>query len=238
MKKSIFLSCFTVLLISCTFSQELNLDEVLAKYYQETGMEKMHQLSTVIMTGSLTQQDYMPLKIIKMRPDKYRMEFDVADISALQVFDGINAWMTAPWTGNPKPQSMNPERSAEMRSKADFDGLLFDWKKKGHIAELVLNDTVSPCFYKIKLTRKDGGREYYFIDRKDFLLKKRIFFRKGKDKEIEIGNLFRDFRSIDGIVFNFVTETTMDGQSVSLTQFDTIELNKPVDEKIFVQPDN
>jgi hypothetical protein len=237
MKKHILLLGLLFLIPSMLKATDPTLEEILLKYYKATGLEKLLTIKTVEMTGSLIQQDIMPLKVIKMRPDKFKMEFDVQDITAYQVYDGKTAWMTAPWTGNPKPQPMSADRAKDLRSRADFDGILFNWQAKGHHAELVGRETLdSLSAYKIKLTRDDGGIEYYFIDASDFLLKKRISYRKGRDKDVVIENFYSDYRNVEDVMFNFVTETAMDGQIVSKSQFETIKLNLPVDETIFNMP--
>ncbi|MBL7138996.1 MAG: hypothetical protein ISS17_09505 [Bacteroidales bacterium] len=91
-------------LFSSSQAQELTLDEIMERYYAASRMEKLQEVNTIIMTGLRVQQDIMPLKIIRKRPNLFLMEFDVADLTAYQAYDGENAWMTAPWTGNAAPQ--------------------------------------------------------------------------------------------------------------------------------------
>jgi hypothetical protein len=221
------------------YSQNMKLEDILENYFKANGFDKMQKVQTIIMKGTLVQQDAMPVKIVKMRPDKYLMEFDVADITAYQGYDGKTAWMTTPWTGNPKPQLMPEDRARNMRNTSDFDGLLFNWKAKGHSAELAGLDSVEKTpAYKIKLTRKDGGIEYYFIDTRNYMLQKRISYRMIRGKESEVENFFHDYKSVDGIMFPFVIDGSIDGQPYSSNQYDTIELNTPFDEKLFEMPVN
>jgi hypothetical protein len=223
-------------LASGLMAQELNLEQVLDKYYQAGCFDKLKHVKTIIMTGNLVQQDLMPVKIIRVRPDKYMMEFDVADMTAYQVFDGQNGWMTAPWTGNSVPQAVTAERAIDLKNKADMDGILYHPKKKGHNAELAGTDTVNGLtVYKIKVTRQDGGIEYYFIDHSGFMLQKRLYFRNSGGKELSIENFYKDYRKVDGIPFAFIVETNNAGR-VNEIQFESIELNKHVDLKIFTMP--
>ena len=93
------------------------------------------------MTGSITKQTAMPLKITKMRDAKYKIENDVADIYTCQSYDGQTAWeITTPWTGNSKPHIMQAEATKDIIAKADFDGVLYNRKEKGHIAELIAKE--------------------------------------------------------------------------------------------------
>jgi len=237
MSKFIVLIGLFFLTFTPAYNQDLTLDEVLEKYFKASGLDVFQSSKTIIMIGTLTQQDIMPLKIIKLRPDKYRMDFSVQDSPAIQAFDGQTAWWTMPWTGNNKPQIMSEERAKDIRIRADFDGILFNWQAKGHFAELVGREPMDSLqVYKIKVTRKDGGIEYYFIDAMRFLLQKRFSYRKQRDKEAEVENYFRDYRNIEGVQMAFVTENRIDGQTVSIVEYESVELKKPVDEKIFEMP--
>jgi len=237
MNKFMILTGLMLLTFATAHPQDLTLDKVLEKYFKASGLDILLKSKSIIMTGTSTQQDIMPLKIIKLRPDKYRMDFSVQDSPAIQAYDGQTAWWTMPWTGNNKPQLMPEERAKDLRIKADFDGILFNWKAKGHFVELVGQEPMDSLrVYKIKVTRKDSGIEYYYIDTKEFLLQKRISFRKLGDQEVEVENYFTDYRIIGGVPVSFVTKNRMGGQTVSVVEYESVELNKPVDEKIFEMP--
>lgn len=238
MKKNIFTAIFLNILITSAFAQEQTLDKILENYYKLNGFDKLQKINTIIMTGHITKQDYMPMKIIKVRPDKYKMEFDIQDMTAYQSYDGKTAWMTAPWTGNAKPQLMQEDAAKDIKVKADFDGVIYNWKKKEHKAELIGKDSLNNIeVYKIKLTRKDGGVEYYFIDIKEYLLQKKITTRISRGQEIEVASFYSDYRDIEGIKFSFTNENFMGGQPYSTIQYDTIELNKKIDDAIFKMPE-
>lgn len=218
-------------------AQELTLENVLEKYYTAGNFEKLRQVNSIIMTGSIVQQDLMPIKIIRVRPDKYMMEFDLADMTAYQAYDGQTGWMTAPWTGNAAAQIMPPERLKDLKNRAEMDGPLVNWKEKGHFLELIGKDTLEDMLvYKIKIIRNDGGIEYNFIDNTGFMLRKRTSFRMAGGKEVTVENYFRDYRKVDGIPFAFTLETNNGGR-VNEIQYETIELNKPIDLEIFSMPD-
>lgn len=232
----LFLGLFFILALGLP-AQEQKLEQILDKYYQAGNFDKLSRVKTIIMTGSLVQQDRMPVKIVRVRPDKYMMEYDVVDLTAYQVYDGQTAWMTAPWTGNATAQVMTPERAVDLKIRADMDGILFNWKEKGHFVELAGKDTLNGLgLYKIKVVRKDGGTEYNFIDINGFMLQKRIFFRQSGGKEIMVENFFRDYRMVDGIPFPFIIETKYSGRESEI-QFETVNLNEPVDLKIFTIPE-
>lgn len=230
---------FVILLTGCTlFAQEPGIDQILSRHYQATGMEKLQKINTVVMKGTIIQNDAMPVKITRMRPDKYLMEFDVMDMSTCQAFDGETAWSTAPWTGTAKPQPMPEDRARDLRSRADFDGILFNWKEKGHQVEYSGIDTVENVqVYRLNVTKKDGGTESLFLGTADYLLKKRSFTRMSRGKELPVEIFFPDYRQVGGIFFAFRQDTHLGGQLYNSVQLDEVLLNEPVDVKIFSMPE-
>jgi hypothetical protein len=236
MKKRDFLVGLLVVLCTGLGAQELKLDEVLTKYYEAGNFEKLTQVGTIVMTGTIVQQDLMPVKIVKARAARYLMEYDVADLTAYQGFDGEQAWYTAPWTGNAAPQIATPDKATDLKVRADFDGILYDWKQKGHSLELDGTDTVNGLTaYKIKVVRKDGGTEYNLIDNKGFLLQKRISFRQLGGKEVKVESTYHEYRKVEGIPFPFRVETNTGGR-VNEIQFDSVAVDIPVNLMIFLMP--
>jgi len=233
-KAVLFIVCMTVL--PGAMAQEMTLEQVLAGYYRAGNFEKLAGVKTVIMTGTIVQQDLMPVKIVRMRPDKYLMEYDVADMTAYMGYDGHIAWMTAPWTGNAAPQAAPAERSADLKIRADMDGVLVDATKKGHALELAGTDTLDGVIlHKIKVTRQDGSVEYECLDPSSFLIVKRIFYRQMRGQEVQVENYYQDYREVEGIPFAFTVETRYPNFSTEM-QFDSVVLDREVDVKIFEMP--
>ena len=237
MRKKTSLAVAVLMICSMAGAQEVNLADILSNHYKATGLGKLRKVNTITMTGTIIQQDAMPVKIIKMRPDKYLMEFDVQDITGFQGYDGHTAWSTAPWSGNPKPQVMPDDRAGELRSRGDFDGLLYNWKEKGHSVELAGRDTVekTPAF-KLKITKKEGGIEFYYLDATKFTILKRKYSRMMRGQEVAVENYFHEYRMVQGVLFAFTQVTYFGGQLYNTLQFDTIQLNNPVDTNSFRMP--
>jgi hypothetical protein len=231
-------SLFIFLSVSfASYSQDLSLDEILSRNFSAMGIDKLQKVNTISIKGTIVQQDAMPVEILRMRPDKYLMTFDVQDITAYQGYDGTTAWWTTPWTGNPKPAVMPEDRAGDIRAKADFDGILWHWKEKGNLVEPAGKDTVegNPAI-KLKVTKKDNSVEFLFIDSKSFMTVKRMYIRKVRGQEVPVEILYQEYRSVLGIPFSFRQDTRFGGQPYNSLQVDVIELDKPVDAKRFSMP--
>ena len=96
-------------------AQEVSLDEVLTKYYQATGIEKMKEWKTLTMIGkSTTQGMEFPVTIILKRPGKMRTEVEIQGMKMLQVLDGEAGWTVMPWSGSTDPQDMTSDEVKAM----------------------------------------------------------------------------------------------------------------------------
>lgn len=238
LKKTGLTALITVLFTTGLAAQELSLDQVLANYFKASNLPGLQKIRTIVQSGTIFQNTTMPIKFTRVRPDKYRMDRDVQDIPMCQVYDGKTAWeILTPWTHSTKAQPMSAVAANDIKMKADFDGALVNWKEKGHKAELLGKENWNNLqLYKIKLTRSDAEVEYYYIDSKDFLLRKKSRNTISNGKSVENVSQFSDYREVDGIPFPFTNENFMDGQPYSTVEYETIELNKSVDEKIFTIP--
>jgi len=236
--KKIFAFVFLIFMLVCFVSaQELTVDQIIEKHLKNTGYDQLQKVNSIIFTGHVTRQDYMPMKMYRKRPNKYMYEFDIQDMTAYQAYDGTNAWMTAPWTGNATPQLLSGDGANDLIARSDFDGMLYNWKEKGHQAELAgKEDYNGKEVYKVKFTRKDGATEYYYFDSKDFLLLKKLSYRKTRNGELEVLSMFSDYREINGIKFAFYTESLMGGQPYMINEYETIEIDPVIDDKVFMIP--
>jgi len=238
MKKLFILVGVLLIAASTTTAQEQNLEQVLDKFYKANGIDKLQNVKSVIMTGTITTWVIMPVKVYKVRPNKFRQEKDNADITGLTVFDGKSGWFTAPWSKNPNPQVIPEANLGDIKILADFDGLFYNWKEKGYNLELVGLEKLGDWdVYRIKVTRSDNVVEYYLIDSKTFLIQKKVGIRNIRGKDYKVDFTFSDYRSVEGIMFPFDIMNNSEGQASSAeTQYETIELNQPVDDNLFVMP--
>ena len=200
MKNIAFLLIMAIGLSNFALSQNSSPEEILAKHYNAVGLENLKKANSIVMTGSITRQDVMPLTITKLRPDKYRIDFSVQDVPAIQSYNGKIAWQTMPWTGNVAPQMVPEARTGDFKNRADFEGPLVNWKEKGFLLDMVGIDTVNDVeTYNLKLTRPDGSAEYFFIGTNDYLLHLQRNYRKGRDgSDVEVNVFLSDYREVKG----------------------------------------
>src|SRR5262245_8990533 len=151
-------------------------DEILAKHFEaQGGLDKLKALNTMRITGSMTVGPGMdaPIVIERKRPAKDRTEFTFQGMVGAQVFDGEQAWSVLPFMGKKDPELASEEDTKLRKDDSDFDGPLVDWKTKGHTVELVGKEPVEGAeAFKLKVSKKNGNIDYYFLDTETYLLVK------------------------------------------------------------------
>ena len=208
-------------------------DEIVARSIEARGgIAKIKGLQSVRMTGTalLNEQVESPLRIVSKRPNLTRFEIDVNGVTLVQVFDGRTSWSINPLGGSLKPQLAPESQSREMRAHTDMDGLLVDWKAKGRVVELAGSEDVggSPA-WKLKITEKDGGIDYIYLDKKTWLMV------KSTGNHLGATILFGDYRAVDGLTMPFSIDQSSAAGAVKIT-LSKVETNVPVDEAEFRMP--
>jgi outer membrane lipoprotein-sorting protein len=239
MKKSIyFILTLFIVFSSQGKSQDLKLDDILTKYFNTIGVDKMTKWQTVTTTGkaSLQGTEY-PFRIIMKRPGKIRIEVEIQSMKMIQAFDGQHGWSLVPWTGSTDPQDMTADETKVIKDQADFEGSLYNWSEKGHKAEYIGKEDVEGSLaYHIKVSKANGDIENYFIDVEDYVVLKVTSTIKIQGNETESENLNSNYKTVDGVLLPFIIENKSKGQTVSHFMVDKYETNTEVNDSLFIKP--
>ncbi len=219
--------------ISFQSAKAQTVDEIIGKY--ETAMggkDKMLSLKTVKMTGNLGVQGIdVGIVVTAAQGIGTRTDISVPGMGeGFQIMSKSKGWNYMPFQGQTAPQEVPADQVKTSQSQLDIQGPLVNYMEKGSQAELLGKEIVDGSeTYKIKLTNKEGKVSTYFIDAKSFYRIKSIAKVKAPEGEMDMETSYSDFKKTeDGYIFPF-SQTNPRGTIV----FSSIEVNKPVDEKIF-----
>jgi len=239
LKKVWSVAGFVVFVTSMLSAQTV--DEIIAKNIQARGgMDKIKSVRTVRSNGTMSMGGGMeaPGTMIQKRPDMARLEFTIQGLTAVQAYDGKQAWQIMPFMGKKDPELMSADDKKEMEEMADIDGPLVDYKSKGHKVELLGKDKVEGTdAYKLKITLKNGDVITDYLDADSFLEIKQETKRMVRGAEREIESSLGDYKEVNGLMFPFAMENGIKGgQEKEKLTISKIELNVPVDDSIFKMP--
>jgi len=236
MKRTFILTA--LMLVALIGTQAQSLDKVLEKHYEATGHKKMADIETYIIKAKMSMMGMeMPMNITMKAPDKFKIEVDMMGQKTVQAYDGEKGWMINPMMGS-GIQDLEGDQLQQAMEQADMEGELYDYKKKGHSAELIGKVNADGVeAYRIKFTSKDGSVKNYFIDAKTYLISKMKAKIEAQGQTVDIETRMVEYQNIDGIQMAKKTEVIlpMGTQTIIMEE---IKLNEKVDDSVFARPAN
>jgi hypothetical protein len=227
-----------------------NVDEIVAKHLQARGgYDKIKAIQSLKITRTVaTPFTSVKVVVFKKRPALVRFEQTVAG-QTTAVARGINA--DAVWDTGPGGKiTTRPEKFAQEArdTDADFDGLLVDWKEKGHTVSLEGKEAMTGWdAYKLKVTTKGGTVRNVYIDTKTFLDRRHTGTVNlpppanapagAQPRSYDFTADFSDWKDVNGVKFPFAVDEDRVGPREPAQSFATytekIEVNVPVEDAIF-----
>jgi hypothetical protein len=242
------LKMLLALLLVVEVAQAQTVDEILARYYANTGGKaRWDSLRNVRMSGTvLTQGVEVPVTILQTSDGKQKVSIRFRGEEITQVaFNGERGWNMNFATQRPEP--MTPEANANMKKQVtDFPDAFLNYRKKGYLATLEGKEAIEgkPA-YKIKLIKsplKVNGQEqenvvYYFFDPDNYLLvAMRNTSRSEPTRGASVETLLDNYRTVNGLLFPFASKISYNGQPGEEIMLENIETNVEVDPRLFAFP--
>jgi hypothetical protein len=207
------------------------------------GLAKWHAVQSITLSGQMDAggkvDTQLPYTLQMKRPNKQRLAIEFAGQTALQVFDGEKGWKLRPYLNRGDPEPFSQE---ELRKTADsqiIDGPLIDYAAKGSNVELEGTETVEgKATYRLKVTNKQGHAKHVWIDGTTFLETKIEGHPRRFDGTMRpVETYLSDYRSVDGLMMPYVSETRVGGVSASHKMtIEKVALNPRLDDALFSKP--
>jgi outer membrane lipoprotein-sorting protein len=214
-------------------------DEVIAKSFEARGgLDKLKAVQSIRMTGRMTMGPMdLPMVIETKRPASLRLDVTVQGTIAVQAYDGTTGWAISPM-GTGQPEVLPAEQAKVMADQADIEGPLVDYKAKGHQVELLGKEKIeSGDAYKLKVTKKDGSIEYYFLDAESYLPVRVEGKRMVRGTEIEGEGTIGDYKEVGGFLWPHSIQNGAKGRAEKQTiTIEKIEINPAIDDARFKMP--
>ncbi len=232
-------TCFFMLVISSSGYPQ-SVDELIDNYAEAMGgADKLLSIQTLKLTGNYSGNGLeIPMVTIVKRDGKARMDLTYQGMNMTRACDQNTGWMINPLQGNKEADKLPAEEVKEMKKRAEIEGELINYKKKGYKAELLGKDDFEGTeVYKIRITDKDGDKTYYFMDVSTYLILKDNAKRKVGEKEILSETLYGNYQKTDGVMFPMSIEfkEVGDNQGQKVT-IEKVETNVSVDDSFFKMP--
>ncbi|MDE2148760.1 MAG: hypothetical protein KGJ55_02760 [Gammaproteobacteria bacterium] len=207
------------------------------------GARALHAIRTLRLSGKLliNNGQYQLVYVeLKRRPGWVRAEASLQGLTAVQAWDGKQAWQIQPFQGRKDPEQTPRDDAKGLIDDADIDGPLVDYAAKGYqLAYLGTEDVDGTQAHKIRVTQPDGDTLTVYLD-PDYFLEIRIVARHlvhGAPQETvsDLG----DYEKIDGVYFPFEIVSGPKGAAEDAKQkieYDQAEANVRLDDALFHFP--
>jgi outer membrane lipoprotein-sorting protein len=210
-------------------------DELIARNLQaKGGLEKMRAIQTVKQTRRFNLQGMeSPVVVYTKRPNLVRQEISTGGRLVVMAFDGTTPWIVNPLTGSSAPIAVMGPQADSIRTDADFDGPLVDYRSKGVAIAMIGAETLGKTkVFHLKLTSRTGTVQHYYLDAETALEVKLVTETDTGLVEQELS----DYRDVDGIKIPFLVRTLANGVVQGETRVEKVEFNVKIDDTIFRMP--
>src|SRR5689334_5847452 len=167
------------------------------------------------------------------RPNKIRFEVEIGGTTVTKTYDGKAAWKLS--SPGQTPQSMTENEAKQFIGESDIDGPFLDFKTKGSQIEIVDKDMLGPSLvWKLKVTQKEGGIDYYYVESTGYLILLREELSGNGGQQLRSRQFYQNFQRVQSISFPFtiVAENSNYDEPIKL-EMEKVELNVPEDDNRF-----
>ena len=231
--------CISIFMGPCTTAQELNIDQIVQKYFDAIGWKDINKVETAVATGiSVQYGQETSFRQIQKRPDKAYMEVLLANGQIIkQGYNGKSGWMLASWMNEAEPVELLGPDLKTIKDMGNIEGDLWNWQEKGYKLVLAgIQNSAGKKLYNLRLTKTDGDVDEMYIDAESFLLNKMIRKTNIGGSEVEVEIFYDDYRNIDGILLPFKIEQRFNNQTGTVINIKEIKFNINIDDDIFEKP--
>ena len=208
-------------------------DDIIQKHIAAIGgLDNWKKVKTCKMVGSVNAQGTeLPVTMTCVQNKAMRMEFSINGMNNYVILTSKGGWSYMPIQGQTKPEAMTADDVKQSQEQLDLQGPIVDYKQKGNKVTYLGKDEVegTEC-YKLKIVYPSGVEETMFIDASNYYHIKSVQKTTSNGKEAEQVILYSNFQKLpEGIVFPMTVDQGMGAMTVK-----TVEINKPVDDNLFV----
>ncbi len=211
-------------------------EEVVANFSKAMGtLDSFNRVKTAKITGItvLNGQEF-PLTIYIINGRAVRTELNVMGQEVVSAYKDGKGWSVNPLTGASTATDVEGTMLQDLKIQSSLASMLMDYKKHGHTIELQGQENIEGInTHKIKLIASDSRVTTYYISTNDYSLIKSTTTRDMMGQTMQVETWYSNLKDYSGLKIYMDREMKTAGQVFQTLRFKTVELNVPIDEKIF-----
>jgi len=215
-------------------------DEVIAKYIDAIGGKaQIGQISSLYMEGTMDVMGGQgSIKTTLLTDKGYKQEIDVMGTIITICYNTTEGWQINPMGGSATAEVMPAAQYNAGKSQMKVAGTFLDYTANGYTVELVGQEAVGDVnANKIKITAPDNTTTFCYFDPATGYLIKTSQQGEMMGQMMEVTVLMSNYQKTEqGFAVPYLVETNYGGQIALVASFTKVEVNKPIDEAVFVKP--
>lgn len=208
-----------------------SLDEVLAKHAAaHGGVEKWRAVNSLIITGTqVAFSNSAPFVFEWRRPDSVRYEQSILGQKITVAHNGSATKWIHPILGAAQPADVPEPQGTLARRAVQIESPLVDAAAKGNKVELLGKEEIDgqPAL-KLKVIRKDGAEETWYLDPESYLEIARFDRTLDLPDPKDRWTYYSDFRTVNGLVIAHRQDQEYSIRHVALT-VEKVQVNPEID---------
>ena len=220
-------------------AQAQTVDEIIQKHANAMGgLDNFKQIKTAKFTGTVSVQgNDLPIIIQVINGKAMRTDVDAMGQKVTNAYKDGKGWMINPFAGASTATDVTGDMLDEFKNQSYIIPALIDYKARGYKVQLMGQENVdSTKAYKIQLTNDKNKTDTYYIDANTYMLIKFVGTRNMMGQDMELETYFGDVKDEGNVKLAMSRSIKTGGQTIQEIHFDKVDLNAPIDEKIFDKP--
>jgi hypothetical protein len=226
MKKTVF-ALLLASLAATGFAQN-KLDKIIEKVIETMGgKEKLMTVKTIKKMGNGEQQGVKyPVNYYAVHNISERTDFSFNGLTGYQIITKDSGFNFSPFGGMATPERMTDADVKLASDEYDLESPLVNYQAKGHTIELMENEDIDGVdAIQLRANLKNGKTIFYFIDPDTYYIIRTTAKGVSNGQEFSNTSNYYNFKKTkEGVLFPFTVDNVT---------FDNIELNIPLDDKLF-----
>jgi len=210
-------------------------DEIVNKNYLAQGYDKLQKATSIYVEGKTVQMGTELPMVMQMKSDgkvKVTMSFNGMEI--VTAYDGQKGWMINPMTGSDAPVEIPADQLEEIKKNDMYHSQLQTLLSSGKLKTAGEEDVNGKPAYKLEGEQANGSKIYFFIDKESFLLVKTSVMVNAMGQDMTVDSYVKETADVDGFKYPKLSATFINGQESGSVSFDKFELNKEIDDAVFM----
>lgn len=225
--KKIFFSLVLAALTSVGFAQD-KLEKIVGKIIETMGgKEKLMAVKTIKKMGHGEAQGVKyPVNYYAVHNLSERSDFSFNGLTGYQIITKDSGFNFSPFGGMTTPERMTEEDIKLATDEYDLESPLVNYQAKGHTIDLMENEDIDGVdAIQLRVNLKNGKTIFYFIDPDSYFIIRTTAKGVSNGQEFTNTSNYYNFKKTkEGILYPFTVDNVT---------YDTIEINIPLDDKLF-----